>query len=185
MLLIGVAGQKYNGKDTIADYLVSEYGFIKLSFADALKEMCKVLFNFNDEQLYGSEKESIDDFWGIKPRDAFTYFGTDIMRKQLNNLIPNINENFWIKCLEKKMVNLKKNNENIKIVIADVRFENEVNFIKSYNGLIIRVIRPDKILYDCHESEKNILDLSVDYEIMNNSTLNHLYQQVNKIIKLL
>lgn len=52
------------GKDTIADYMVQEHGFRKTSFATALKEgIGRGVFGFSDNQLYGDEKEEIDEFW--------------------------------------------------------------------------------------------------------------------------
>ena len=35
-MIIGISGFQSSGKDTIADYLVKEHGFVKLSFASAL-----------------------------------------------------------------------------------------------------------------------------------------------------
>jgi adenylate kinase family enzyme len=37
-ILIALHGETGSGKDTIADYLVSGYGFVKMAFADKLKE---------------------------------------------------------------------------------------------------------------------------------------------------
>ena len=182
MLLIGISGQKYNGKDTIADYLVSNYGFIKLSFGSKLKEMCKILFGFTEEQLYGSKKESCDEFWNITPREIFQYFGTDILRKDIQKIIPNINETFWIKCVEKEINQITQINPNAKIVISDVRFINEVSMIKSLNGYVIRVIRPNIKQIDLHESEQQIPFLNVNSEIINDSSLDELYGKINKFI---
>ena len=38
--IIGILGNKRVGKDTVADYLVKNYGFIKYNFADPIKEIC-------------------------------------------------------------------------------------------------------------------------------------------------
>ena len=58
-MIIGILGQKRNGKDTCADYLVEHYNFTKVSFADPIKQILKIMFDFNDEQLYGDKKELI------------------------------------------------------------------------------------------------------------------------------
>ena len=59
-MIIGLSGKKRVGKDTVADYLVSKYGFIKYSFADPIKAVAKILFGFSENQLYGNNKEEID-----------------------------------------------------------------------------------------------------------------------------
>ena len=41
LIVIGICGLKYAGKDTVADYLVENHKFIKLSFAGELKKLCE------------------------------------------------------------------------------------------------------------------------------------------------
>lgn len=63
MLIIGVCGKAGSGKDTIADILVKDLGFVKVAFADPLKRVCKDIYDFTDEQLWGpSEKRNEADF---------------------------------------------------------------------------------------------------------------------------
>lgn len=63
MLIIGVCGKAGSGKDTIADILVRDHGFVKVAFADPLKRICKDIYDFSDDQLWGpSEKRNEPDF---------------------------------------------------------------------------------------------------------------------------
>ena len=184
MVVIGVTGKKRNGKDTVGDYLVKNHNFIKLSFADPLKQACKILFNFSDEQLYGNDKETIDSRWNTSPRKVLQYLGTDIFRNNMNQIIPDINNDFWVKCLEIKIKELLNVNPNTNIVICDVRFQNEVDMIHNINGTIIRVTRDNIINNDSHISENNIDELIVDFDIFNNKKLVDLYMTVSKILNL-
>ncbi len=86
MLLIGIVGRKRHGKDTIGDYLVANYDFDTSAFALDVKKICKALFDFNNDQLYGDLKETIDNRWGFTPRDVFNYFGTHIMRNKFHDM---------------------------------------------------------------------------------------------------
>lgn len=181
-MLIGILGRKGAGKDTIADYLSDQHNFNKLILAEPLKDACKILFNFNDEQLYGNLKETIDPNWGVSPRVVLQYLGTDIFRKDISKIIPNINGNFWVNLMTSKYKQLQNENSNIRVVISDVRFKNEIDEIHKLNGIIIKVIRPNLDNNDCHESEKLIDNLKGDYEIINDKNLDELYEKVKSIM---
>ena len=43
-MIIGLSGIQGAGKDTVGDILISEYGFVKLSFGSALKDVISALF---------------------------------------------------------------------------------------------------------------------------------------------
>jgi hypothetical protein len=61
-MIIGLCGQAGSGKDTVADILVAEHGYIKIALADPLKRICRDVFWFSDEQLWGpSEKRNEPD----------------------------------------------------------------------------------------------------------------------------
>lgn len=44
MQLIGLAGPKKSGKDTIADHLVANHGFVKIGFADKIREELRAAY---------------------------------------------------------------------------------------------------------------------------------------------
>lgn len=61
-MIFGISGKAGSGKDTVADLLVKEFGFVKVGLADPLKRICKEVFDFSDEQLWGpSEKRNEPD----------------------------------------------------------------------------------------------------------------------------
>lgn len=55
-MIIGVSGLAGSGKDTLAGYLVRDHGFTILSLADPLKRICRDVFDFSDDQLWGSSE---------------------------------------------------------------------------------------------------------------------------------
>ena len=91
-MLIGICGRKRCGKDTVADYLVKNYNFVKYNFGDQVKLICKLMFDFSDEQINGDLKDVVDPRWNIKPRDTFQVFGTDFAQ-YLPEKLPNIEKN--------------------------------------------------------------------------------------------
>ena len=84
-MIIGITGKKHNGKDTVGDYY-EKLGFVKLSFAQPLKQVCKCIFDFDNDQLYGDKKEQIDEYWKVKPRTIFQYVGTVIITSCLHEV---------------------------------------------------------------------------------------------------
>jgi dephospho-CoA kinase len=176
-MIIGITGKKFNGKDTVSDYIVSKYNFTKIAYAEPLKEVCRNLFNFNDEQLYGDKKEDLDSFWNITPRQAFQFIGTDMIRNNMDKMIKGVNNNFWVKCLEKRIINL--NSRGIKnIIVSDIRFNNEADLIKRLNGKLIKVSR-NIVNNDSHISELEIDNIEEDILIENKGSLEELYSKID------
>lgn len=68
-MIIGVAGNAGSGKDTVADHLVRHHGFVKVALADPLKRICREVFDFSEEQLWGpSEKRNAPDARYLRAR---------------------------------------------------------------------------------------------------------------------
>ena len=63
-MIIGICGLIGSGKGTVADVLVDEHGFQKISFADKLKDAVSVLFDWDRDMLEGETSES--RFWREK-----------------------------------------------------------------------------------------------------------------------
>lgn len=182
--IIGITGLKHNGKDTIANYLCQKYNYTKIAFADPLKEACQSIFGFNYEQIHGSLKETLDEYWfGLTPRQILQFVGTELFRKEMKRLNEEFGEELWILSAKKKITEIIKNNENALIVISDVRFPNECEMIKKQNGTLIRVVRSSvNISHDLHDSEKYVSDLEVDYEIINDGSIDDLNKKIDSII---
>lgn len=67
-------------------------------------------------------------------------------------------------------------------VFTDVRFENEAQFIRDRGGIIVRIVRPDQISADQHESETNQFEIRSDYKVVNGGTIEDLRQSVLNIL---
>lgn len=187
-MIIGIAGKKRSGKDTISDYLIQEYDFIKYGFADPIKDIGKIIFGFTEEQLYGNKKDIIDLQWGIKPRDFFQKFGTDYGQFIFPEHFPEIfkGENkrgLWVQVFKNWYLNKLEIDPCIKVIINDVRFQHEFDLIKSLGGYIIKVER-DKIvnINDIHISENELDNIKFNCIIQNNSSIEDLYRKIKEII---
>ena len=180
--IIGITGKKLSGKDTIADYLCNNYKYKKISFADPLKDINRILFDLSYEQLYGNLKEEPDSRWfNIKPREFNQFVGTNLFRDHMKELNEKFENNFWVIHMKNRIEKLKKKDPNILIVIPDIRFQNEYDLIKEMKGLIIEVERPNLIRNDKHISE--MFKCTPDIILINDETKEELYKKiVNKLI---
>ena len=175
-MIIGILGNKGHGKDTISDHLVSKYKFHKKAFGEPLKDICQTLFGFNNEQLYGNSKEIKDRYWGVTPRKVMQFVGTELFRNKMSELIPGVSQNFWLECMRRQI------GKYDRLVISDVRFQNEVDFIHEMNGIVIKVERGNKEIKDNHTSESEIRQIvNYDFYVENDSDLQTLYCKIDNL----
>lgn len=172
-MIIGLAGRKGVGKDTTADYIVSKYDYTKLAFADPLKQICRILFLLADDQLCDPiKKETIDERWGMRPRQMFQMVGTDLCRRH-------IRDDIWIHHMKLRIL------PNKNYIISDVRFQNEKSWIEDQGGMVLFINRVNEN-HDEHESEKlEFYDPNKDVLISNNGSIQELYNHIDDILKLI
>jgi hypothetical protein len=187
-MIIGFMGKKQSGKDTAAKFLINNYSFKRYAFGDPVKKICKIMFGFNDEQLYGDKKECIDPDWNISPRQAFQVIGTEFAQFGIYKHLPELNEKvphreLWVMSFKKWYWDNLKEDRNLRVVISDVRFSHEVNAIRELGGIIVK-INKDNIPLDSHTSEKEMDNISphkIDYKISNNEGIPELNTKINQI----
>ena len=163
-MLIGISGLTYDkknnkcsmssGKSTIADILVAKHNFITLSLADPMKQVCKMLFDFSDEQLWGASafRNAPDPRYnGLTPRMALINFGTAWGRGCWTNLWVDYSIRMTRQILsgnyfynEKTGIDFTKKADFVisGVVIPDCRYKNEFEEIQKEGGIMIRVKRP-------------------------------------------
>ena len=203
--IIGICGFIGSGKDTAADYLVNFHEFRRDSFAATLKDAVAAVFGWDRELLEGRTKqarewrEQVDTWWAerlnmpdLTPRLVLQLWGTEVCRRAFH-------DDIWIASLEARLRNSKDN-----IVISDCRFPNEILAIKRAGGRVIwvqRGLNPHWLSIaeqanrgdtkaqqwlreeGIHASETAWVGTAFDRVIDNNNTIEHLYQQLAKIVQ--
>lgn len=162
MKLIGLKGKKQSGKNACAEAIcriMMQQGYtpVIVGFADSLKTELA--------ELFATEPLHIEK---IKNNPAMRWilqrYGTEYRRNE--------NANYWIQQMDEKL-KYREEKYNYLIVIPDVRFQNEQDWIKSKGGWIFNVNRPSlKDVEDNHASEQLADRLPYDYNIVNDRTLN-------------
>lgn len=196
-MIIGICGLIGSGKGTVADILVENHNFEKLSFADKLKDGVSAVFGWDRDMLEGDTdrsriwREKADVFWSsetgkeITPRLVLQLFGTDCMR---NGFFDGI----WVSLVKQKILE----NPNKNWVIPDVRFPNEVKMIQSVQGQVWQVRRGDLPVWfmdkrdngveptNVHASEWAWIDQDESFNeiIQNDDSLEELLKKIEIIV---
>jgi hypothetical protein len=158
-MIIGLIGQKRVGKDTVASIIKNidididkNYNFKCMALADPIKDIARIMFNFTEEQLYDDAKDIVDPKWGIKPRDFFEQFGTNIMQFDIYKYLPNLETQvekrlFWVHSLLAKLKDYD-HNKNSNVIVTDVRGLHEICEINKFTGrkaIFIRIVKKMEI----------------------------------------
>lgn len=173
-MIIGVAGYKGSGKDTIANVLQTSFGFEKMSFAQPIKDIVHSTFGIDKAILSGDggerefREEVLPGWFYLSPRDMMQKIGM-AFRDELH-------KDIWVKVLENKIKSVKQN-----IVIPDVRFKNELELINKY-GFCVGVKRPGHN-GDEHRSEHGLDDVELPIVFDNNSSQEMLYAKTYNYFK--
>jgi hypothetical protein len=164
--LIGLTGYAQSGKDTVASILVEKYGYRRIAFADKIRDF-----------LYG-----INPMVACSPtgylQDLVNLVGWDNAKQepQVRRLLQDLgisarellDENIWITTA------LSKVDKDERVVVTDVRFENEAMMIKLMGGQLWRVKRVGFGPVNEHVSESELDGYKVNQIFVNNGTLEDL-----------
>jgi len=155
-MLIGLCGYARCGKDSVADCMK---GFKKLAFATALKREVQRMLDVSSEKG-GSV---VDDKDKAKYRPMLVAWG-QIKRA--------IKPDYWIRKLATTYNRICAED----IVITDVRYKNEIDWIHQMNGIVIMIARPG--VGPANDEEKRSFGeilagdkTGIDYTIVNDGSL--------------
>lgn len=178
VILIGFAR---SGKDTAADYLSEKYGYKKRSSGTKMKDLMSYMpvyienIEKDGTKVYKTYKEWIDLYGYEECKDKVTGF-----RKALVGLGHGariiLYEDIWI---DRSLEDVKK---GYRVVVADGRYQSEINKTRELGGIAIEVQRTEP----ANETERNSLkDIRPNYRIINKDiTLEEFKQKLDTIMKI-
>ena len=142
-MIVGVTGYARHGKDTTGNFLVENYGFMRYAFADQLKSMAITLNPIIRTFTFPKHAERLATLVALQGWDKakenaevrrfLQVLGTEAVRDHLG-------QDAWVDALDKKLNDDEVTRDN-DVVITDVRFHNEAQFVKRNGGEIWRVKR--------------------------------------------
>lgn len=198
-MIIGIHAKKQSGKTTVANYLFREHEFDKLSFAEPLYTMFQSMCDAYDDYIVFSNEKSTYDWMkenkevvhpelGFSLRKALQTLGTEWGRNMMD-------ADLWTKILRRRLEirhqELSVLNITYRIVIDDVRFENEYEVLKEFGEskgiptkLVVLTRDTEIAKKDGHASESGLSESYLKKHnaitIRNKSTLEDLFTSVRK-----
>lgn len=169
--IIGFSGLAGSGKDTAADIIenISNEKIYRCSIAGPLKEMVRAAYDLTEDQVYTSKKDVLDEYWRCTPRDLLIEIGT-LMRDR--------DSDHWIKLLERLMKKAIESHD--MIIITDVRYDNEAEFIRRMGGQIVGIKRKDWERKNDHASENGLT--KYDIEIENEGVMEKYVEEIKRLM---
>lgn len=191
MKLLGVTGLARSGKDHASDNLAHLMRLHKYAFAEPLKTMLKSVFgdHFHEGDRSGICPETCKSY-RVMMQTLGTEWGRELMNPQI-----------WVNLVAKRWREVETGGHLVTMqrapgderaglpsylaegmVLSDVRFDSEAEWIQLNGGVILEIVRPEqKSLVDKvktavgvpgHQSEKGISRHFITHTIVNDGTLN-------------
>lgn len=180
-IVIAFCGSAGSGKDEAARVLVEQHGFVKRSFAEALRQEVRLAFidSAYCDSIWPTMPECVQDAFRCcestgfidpwaKPtaepmRRLLQFWGTEFRRSQ--------DSDYWTK---REFESLPSKG---RFVYTDVRFPNEQAMIASVGGRLFRIER-NGVTGNGHVSESYWPSFPHDATIRNDRTVEHFHQAV-------
>lgn len=194
-ILIGLAGRAGAGKDTAADVLCEGHQFYRFAFADPVRAEIVRAFGVDLSVFSVDQKERKIAALAISqctdpsfrltagklgvsmadprsPREIMRWWGTEYRRTQ--------NPRYWTNKAGETLHEVMRRGFR-RIVITDVRFRNEADFIRYHGGRIWEIRRATaECAPAAHQSEIEIAALQADLTVDNNKTMTAFSRAVMK-----
>lgn len=185
MRIVAFCGPKRSGKDTAAAALVEQRGYVRIGFADAVKDLA-LRINPIVEYPYAStimhrarRLRAVVETRGWEV--AKSYPDVRVFLQELGTGVRDIvGERSWVDAWERTVAAMPQDGH---VVVPDVRFLNEAYHIRNVGWrddrfLLIRIYRPMQDDGDRHVSETEQLGIECDVAIVNDGTPEQLRARV-------
>ncbi len=170
-LLIGLCGPAGAGKDTVAKHMAN-CGFTRYTMAMPLKRGLEAMLGIDldtwDDRV---RKEAVIPWLGKSPRQVAQTLGTEWGRQH-------VHPDLWVMLMLRQWDEVRQS-RSPRMVVTDVRFDNEAQTIINSGGTVWRVERESVAPVSAHVSEKGISPALIEGVVKNTGSLDQL--EVNTV----
>ena len=176
-MLIGLTGPPGCGKDTAAAHLVKTHGFVRVAFADTIRQVALAI----DPYVHFFRLSEIVDLYGWdkakrqpEVRRLLQVIGTEAGRDFHG-------ADVWV---DRTFAAIKQLGPDQPVVITDVRFDNEARRLRTFGGRLVRIRRQtdnhDAVLG--HRSETESAKLNSDHYLPNDGSITELHRRLDRLV---
>lgn len=172
-LLIGLTGRAGTGKSTVARILEEECSFREIALTDPIRDMAAALLAVAGIPPGWIEDRALKELptaLGVSYRQIAQTLGTQWGRERL---LPDL----WLRVAALRLEQCPGDD----VVITDVRFPNEAEWLAARGGHLVRVVRDTRPVRP-HESESHTDTLPVITELLNFGSPATLLDQVIRLV---
>lgn len=162
---MGVSG---SGKDFLANYLISNQDFIRLSFSDQLKKLASYIYPWMEKD-YVPEEKTLPLNITLPTGELICHSPRDIWLSL--NKLRDIEEKIFIRMLSEELRLLEENGEtNKNIIITDIRSSEEFIWCRNNHFTIIHIERKNSN-YKEYDIDRHVTENKTksDYQFDNNT----------------
>ena len=162
--IIGIAGHRGAGKNEVARAIEREHGWFQLAFADAIRESVRQLDPMIIEGGKCLRLSQMIDAHGWEETKRSSYEARRLWQRLGTEAGRNIHgEDCWVNIVHQRILQIESVvNWGSGVLITDVRFPNELQFIRDHGIGCIYVHRPSIVDGSPelqHESETHLADI--------------------------
>lgn len=168
--IIGIAGAARTGKDTTANFIIAAVGGYRYGLADPIRNMLTQIGVDMSDPYWQDNKEQTIPALGVSPRRLMQTLGTEWGRQL-------VHPNLWLILAQQRLLKFGPG-----MVIPDVRFDNEAQWVRDRGGMIIHLKRSTASGVALHASEGGVVQHVADKTLINDGTLEELQQSVRELL---
>lgn len=177
--LIGLCGYARTGKDEAAAVICKRGGWVRVSFADPIREALFAL-----DPLVPSARGCTTRLSSLVRADGWEKAKKRPEVRRLLQLLGTeagrdvLGRDIWINIAYRKVSEAQRQGKNV--IITDVRFSNEAEAVRAWGGEIVRITRKGTGAINSHQSDKGVAALPAEHHLANEGSVLEWRRKVDK-----
>ncbi len=160
---IAFGHQSRVGKDTAADYICNTYGANTCRFSSGIYHIAESI-----QAYLGRDK--------VKDPGLLQFLGEGLRQ--------HYGDDVWVNPARESICDLMQLLPQSNITVTDLRHINEAEMLTELGFITVKIVRPDCVIDrdPNHISETALANYNFDYTIINDGTVDELYDKLDNII---